>query len=202
DKSRDAFDDEGHLPSNSSDEVPRRSGHPQYGYGIAEQKECIGTGALGAGKPVGQQNEHRWKDEAFCYPKEKPVECEQPEVADDAGKRSQDSPTDQRGKDQPPGAPAPCVGCAWNLKEKVAEEEESAKKSRARVADVERAGQSGCSAEAIVRAIEISEAIGDKDGGQNVKPAPSHLGSHPACIQFGFCNRILAEVIHNLKLVK
>ena len=60
-----AFDDEGHLPAEGADEVTGGGGHPDERDGIAEEEDGVGAGALGAGEPVGEQDQHRREDEAF-----------------------------------------------------------------------------------------------------------------------------------------
>ena len=60
-------------------------------------------------------------------------------------------------------------------------------------------GESGGGAEAVVGAVEIGEAVGDEDSGQNVEPAFAHLGLCPECASGGMegvvC-RVLDDGLH------
>ena len=176
-----AFDDEGHLPAEGADEIAGCGGHPDDGDWIAEEEERVGAGALGAGEPVGEQDQHCRQDEALGGAKKEAVECEQPEVANDAGERGKNAPADESEEDQAAGASAACVGRAGDLEEEVSKEEESAEERRAGAADVEGLGESCCSAEAVVGSVEVGEAVGDEDDRQNVEPALAHLGLRPNC---------------------
>ena len=68
--------------------------------GIAEEQDGVGAGALGAGEPVRDQDQHGGEDEAFGGAEEEAVDCEQPEVVDDAGERGENAPADQREEDE------------------------------------------------------------------------------------------------------
>ena len=178
------------------DEIAGCGGHPEDGDWVAEQQKSVGAGAFGAGEPVGEQDEHRREDEAFGGSEKEPVECQQPEVADDACERGENTPTDEGEEDQAASAAPAGVGCAGNLEEEVSKEEKSAEQRGARVADVEGLGQPCCGAEAIVRAVDIGEAVGDKDSGQDVEPALAQLGLSPDCFRKRVADRDLCGALH------
>ena len=81
------------------------------------------------------------------------------------------------------------------MKQKISEKKKRPKQCRARVADMERSGQTGSRAKSVVRAIDIGKAIGNEDGRKDVDPSLPHLSLNPgtalsALRQFRFGKRL------------
>jgi hypothetical protein len=112
------------------------------------------------------------KDQAFCHAQQQTIDRQKPELVNDSSQRCEDTPEDERVKDQSAGAGAPRIGDAGDLEEEISQEEERAEQRGLRIRDVERLCQAGGRAESIVCAIEIRQAVGYEDGGQQVEPAP------------------------------
>ena len=170
-----AFQDERHLPAHHLDQIAGHRRHPQHGDGIAENEHGVGPRALAARKPVGEQNQQSREDEAFRHPQQQAVERQQPEDADHSGQGGQRAPGQQGNENNPPGALALRVRRARNLEQEVAEEEQRAEKRRLGAGDVEGIRQTGGGAKPVVGAVQIGQAVSDKNRGQQKQPAPLQL---------------------------
>ena len=119
------------------------------------------------------------KDQALGDAQQKAVDDEEPVIADDAGERGEDSPTDERKEDETRRAFSLRVGSGRHLEEEVAEKEDRAEEGGARFGDVERAGKAGRGAEAEVGAAKVGEAIGKEDDRHQEEPAPAQFERMP-----------------------
>jgi len=179
---RNAFDHKRHLPADGVDQEPRNGGHPCDGDGIAENQNGVGPRALSAREPVGQKNQHRGEDETLRDAQQQPIRDQQPVIADDSGESGEDSPADERKKDQPGGAAAHRIRGCRNLEEKVAEKEDRAEKGRAGLGDMQRLRQACCRAKAEVGAAQVGKAVGDENHRHQVKPAAAQVRLNSRCI--------------------
>ena len=175
-----------HLPADCPNQVSRCGGHPRDRNRISQNQDGIGSRALRAREPVGQQNDHRRKDQALRDAQQQPVNNQQPVVVNDPGQSGKNPPADQREKDQPGRASAHRVSRRRHLEEKIAEKEDRAEKSRARLGDVERLCQPCGCAEAEVRPPQVGEAVGHEDHRHQVQPAPAQ---GPPGFSLRFANR-------------
>ncbi len=155
------------------DQVAGCGGHPHHRHRIAKNENRVGARALRAREPVGQQDEHRGKDEALCDAQQQPVQNQQPVVVNDPRESGKDSPADEREEDKPGGAFADGVGRRRNLKKKIAEKEDRAEKSRAGFGDVERFREARRCAESEIRPAQVRKAVGHEDYRHQVQPAPA-----------------------------
>jgi hypothetical protein len=120
---RNAFENKRHLPADCSDQVSGAAAIHVTVTGLPRIRIALARERSAAREPVGQQNQHRRKDEALRNAQQQPIHDQQPVVVDDPGESGKNSPADQREKDEPRRALADGVGCRGYLKEKIAEKE-------------------------------------------------------------------------------
>ena len=167
----DALVDEGSLPADGLNQVARDRGHPEHRDRIAEDENSVGAGTLPACEPLREEQKHCGEDAAFRHPEQEADDGQSPEGGDDAGEGGEDSPGNKREEDEAHGAVSTGDDSAGQLEGEVAGEEQASQQRALPGGDMQRGGEAGGGAEAEVGAVQVREAVGDEDGGEQEQPA-------------------------------
>jgi hypothetical protein len=107
-------------------EITRNQGHPEHGDGISQDQQAVGSAPFRTDKPISEQQEHGWKDEALSRAQQDSNHTQQPKAVKHTKKGSTCTPYDEQNSNETPDTNALHQNSRRELEEKVAKKEKAA----------------------------------------------------------------------------